>query len=275
MFLWIVLITLTVFVFYFIDREIYFYEGTRLGPRAQAWLYDRWAKKYDDGKKESILHDADMLAQPTLEALKEINQPFILDLATGSGRLPFSLLKESSFNGHVIAADVSKGMLSQAAQKLAAYRGRFTLLRVIEFPLPFSDNSFDMAACMEALEVMPEMETPLKELFRVLRPGGFLLTSHATNASGRKTKVITQEQFKALLEYTGFDKIEIVDWWRWFDRGAARKPGQSTPSAHLALTDILQCPSCQKAQLEKTDHGLCCKNCNKTIEVNSEEIVLY
>ena len=68
-------------------------------------------------------------------------------------------------------------MLDQAAQKLTDYEGRVTLRQVIGFPLPFPDNSFDMVACMEALEVMPEMDTPLRELFRVLRPGGFFWLS--------------------------------------------------------------------------------------------------
>ena len=116
-------------------------------------------------------------------------------------------------------------MLDQAARKLKDYGGRVTLRQVIGFPLPFPDNSFDMVACMEALEVMPEMNTPLRELFRVLRPGGFFLSSRGTEASGRKSKVMSREQFKTLLESKGFERVEIVAWWKWFDRVTARKPG--------------------------------------------------
>jgi MFS family permease len=42
---------------YFLDREIYFYEGARLGARLQRWLYDRWAAKYDQGKRASQAQD--------------------------------------------------------------------------------------------------------------------------------------------------------------------------------------------------------------------------
>ena len=42
-YIWLVVLALLVFVGYLLDREIYFYEGVHLGPRAQAWLYDRWS----------------------------------------------------------------------------------------------------------------------------------------------------------------------------------------------------------------------------------------
>ena len=224
--MWIWIVSGVLFLaalYWFVDREIYFYEATHLGPRVQGWLYDRWAKKYDADKHDSQLRDAGMLARPALEALRGIPAPLILDLATGTGRLPLALLTEAAFTGHVTAVDVSQGMLDQAAQKLTAHAGRFTLQQVIGFPLPFPDNSFDMVSCMEALEVMPEMDTPLRELFRVLRPGGFFLSSRGTEASGRKSKVMSREKFKELLESKGFEQVEIVDWWKWFDRVTARK----------------------------------------------------
>lgn len=229
---WIIVIAILIALLVFIDREIYFYEGTHLGPRVQGWLYDRWAKNYDMDKAESQARDADMLARPALEALRSIPRPLVLDLATGTGRLACALLTESAFAGHVTAVDVSQGMLNQAAQKLQAFKGRFTLQQVIGFPLPFPDQSFDMVACLEALEVMPEMDAPLRELFRVLRPGGFLLTSRGTEASGRKSKVVSREQFRSLLEGYGFEQVEIVDWWKWFDRVIARSPiDKPSPSA--------------------------------------------
>ena len=229
---WIIVIAILIALFVFIDREIYFYEGTHLGPRVQGWLYDRWAKNYDMDKAESQARDADMLARPALEALRGIPRPLVLDLATGTGRLACALLTESAFAGHVTAVDVSQGMLDRAAQKLQAFEGRFTLQQVIGFPLPFPDQSFDMVACLEALEVMPEMDAPLRELFRVLRPGGFLLTSRGTEASGRKSKVIGREQFRSLLEGKGFEQVETVDWWKWFDRVTARRPiDKPSPSA--------------------------------------------
>src|SRR5215213_1641501 len=94
---------------FILDREIYFYEGAHLGPRLQSWLYDCWSKKYDAGKRESQLHDDEMLAQPLLRKLKNVAEPFILDFATGTGRMSFALLNHSGFKGRIIAIDLSQG----------------------------------------------------------------------------------------------------------------------------------------------------------------------
>jgi ubiquinone/menaquinone biosynthesis C-methylase UbiE len=267
---WLIGIVVVGIGFYLLDREIYFYEATHLGPRVQGWLYDRWAAKYDLGKKESIVRDADMLAKPVLEALTGIPSPLILDLATGTGRFPLALLKETGFTGQLVAVDVSAGMLEQAAAKLAAYPGRVTYLRWLEFPLPFADNSFDVVSCLEALEVMPEAEAPLAELYRILRPGGLLISSRATDASGRKSKIRSVEQFTQLVQGKGFEQVEIVRWWRWFDRVLARKPGQASPSGFHAIDEVLVCPQCAAHGL----HGLTCGKCGYKLSLNEKGVLL-
>ncbi|MFN8387335.1 MAG: class I SAM-dependent methyltransferase [Anaerolineales bacterium] len=180
---WIIGIAIVVIVGYVLDREIYFYEGARLGPRAQAWLYDRWSRKYDAGKRESQLRDEEMLARPLLDLLKGIPEPFILDFATGTGRLSFVLLNQADFNGHIIALDLSQGMLEQAVEKLSRAERRdddpssrsrsasVEFLRHLALPLPFPDSTFDAVCALEVLELFPSMDEPLKELTRVLRPG--------------------------------------------------------------------------------------------------------
>lgn len=210
-------------LYIFVDQEIYFYEGVHLGKTVQGWLYDRWAKKYDEGKRESQAHDAERLAAPLLAALTGMPRPAVLDLATGTGRFPLALLTEPGFDGHVIGLDISEGLLAQAAVKLAAHPGRFELRLQQEFPLPFPDASFDVVSCLEALEMMPEMKTTLTELNRVLKPGGILVTSRGTEASGRKAKVVGAVEFTLQLQRSGFEQVEIQSWWKYFDLVWARK----------------------------------------------------
>ena len=186
-----------------------------------------------------------MLARPVLDFIKDVPTPLVLDLATGTGRLPLALLCEPQFKGHVIAVDVSAGMLGQAAQKLEKYQSRSTLVQKIEYPLPFQDAAFDVVSCMEALEVMPEMETPLAELFRILRPGGMLISSRATDASGRKAKIRSIESYKKILQDTGFEQVDIVSWWRWFDRVTARKPGEFSPNNGRSFLNTFICGNCE------------------------------
>jgi len=273
---WIIGIVVIILIalYIFIDREIYFYEATHLGPRIQGWLYNYWAKEYDQGKQESQARDAEMVAAPVLAAVKDIQTPLILDLATGTGRFPKALFNETGFCGHVVAVDVSVGMLEQAAAKLESYSSAVTYLRWFDFPLPFPDNSFDVVSCLEALEVMPEAETPLAELYRILRPGGLLISSRATDASGRKSKIRSVGQFTRLLQEKGYERIEIIPWWKWFDRVLARKPGQFILADTQSVTDVFSCPQCHAVGLKRDAFALECPHCGKKIPIDAKGILL-
>jgi ubiquinone/menaquinone biosynthesis C-methylase UbiE len=272
---WIVGVIIVIAILVILDREIYFYEATHLGPRVQSWLYDRWAAKYDSDKRESQAHDAEVLARPMVQLLIDHPDALVLDVATGTGRLPVALLSEPEFQGRIIALDISREMLVRAAEKLIPFEDRVTLIRQPSFPLPFPDASFDVVCCMEALEVMPNMEQPLRELARVLRPGGIFLTTRGTEASGRKAKVKSAETFTALLETFGFEQIEIIPWWKLFDRVWARKAGTSAPLGSRAVTEVLLCPSCGRATLTSVSlGGLRCNQCHKEYPVADEKILL-
>ncbi|MEP0803908.1 MAG: class I SAM-dependent methyltransferase [Chloroflexota bacterium] len=271
---WIVGIAILVLGGYLLDREIYFYEGVHLGPRVQAWLYDRWARKYDEGKRESQLRDDEMLAQPLLEAARGVPTPFVLDFATGTGRLSYALLSRPEFGGRIVALDLSQGMLEQAAAKLAGRAGgRVEFLRHQRLPLPFPDAAFDVVCALEVLELFPGMEEPLAEFARVLRPGGLLLTSRGTEESGRRAKVRSEAAFRSLLEANGFTDVRITKWWKLFDRALAVKAGRSEPAEHRSLAEVLKCPACGAIRWERTPAALRC-DCGTSLPVTGEGIVL-
>jgi ubiquinone/menaquinone biosynthesis C-methylase UbiE len=273
---WILIVAVLVIIGFLLDRELYFYEGIHLGPRAQAWLYDSWSKKYDQGKHASQAHDAEMLARPLLEALQTttVSEPFVLDFATGTGRLSSALLNQPDFGGHIIALDLSQGMLEQAASKLNRHLDRVELLRHLALPLPFPDAAFDLVCALEVLELFPAMDEALSELRRVLRPGGILLTSRGTEESGRKTVVKTQKEFTALLERNGFEKIQITKWWKLFDRVIATKNGSSHSVGARKLSDVLCCGVCGQVQWQKETNLWKCQNCGKELPVTKEGIIL-
>ncbi len=285
---WVIGIAVVVIVGYLLDREIYFYEGVHLGPRAQAWLYDRWSRKYDAGKRESQLRDDEMLARPLLEKLNasRVPEPFILDFATGTGRLSFALLNQADFNGRIIALDLSQGMLEQAVEKIAGRVGarssrpvsrpeaRIEFLRHISLPLPFADSTFDAVCALEVLELFPSMDEPLKELTRVLRPGGILLTTRGTEESGRRAKVKSKPVFTSLLEANGLHDIEITPWWKLFDRVLARKSGESHPAGVNKLSGTLRCPQCGQVEWGNEARAFTCQSCGNRLTVTKEGIVL-
>jgi len=285
---WVIAVIVLLVIGFILDREIYFYEGAHLGPRLQSWLYDRWSKKYDVGKHKSQLHDDEMLAQPLLEQLKGVPEPFILDFATGTGRLSFALMSRKEFKGQIIALDISQGMLEQAAAKLSraerrdsALRSRsrsaqsVELLRHQSMPLPFPDATFDAVCCLEVLELLPDAQAALNEMSRLLRPGGVLLTSRGTEESGRRAKVKSEAEFTSLLEAGGFENIQITKWWKLFDRVLASKAGISSPVGAKSLIQVLKCLTCAQTSWTHLPSGLQCSTCGNQLPVTQQGIVLY
>jgi ubiquinone/menaquinone biosynthesis C-methylase UbiE len=266
-----------------------------LGPRFQAWFYDQFATRYDAGKHESQLHDDEMLAQPLLEKLKDAAGPFVLDFATGTGRLSYALLSRPEFQGRIVAVDISQKMLEQAVAKLrdASTTGqtsavpplpkgydvseedhRVEFLRHQSMPLPFPDASFDVVCCLEVLELLPDAQATLNEMSRLLRPGGTLLTSRGTEESGRKAKVKSATQFTSMLQQAGFEKIQITKWWKLFDRVFASKKGTSNVVGAERLTSVLKCTSCGQIHWIATQDSLRCSQCGKALTITKEGIVL-
>lgn len=271
---WIIAVAVLVIIGFILDREVYFYEGVHLGPRVQAWLYDRWSRKYDQSKRESQLRDDEMLAKPLLEKLMDIPEPFVLDFATGTGRLSYALTSRPEFKGHIIALDLSQGMLEKAAAKLGPHLSRVELLRHQSLPLPFPDAAFDMVCALEVLELFPDMDEPLTEFTRVLRPGGILLTSRGTEESGRKAKVKSVKEFSSLLQRNGLENIQITKWWKLFDRVFATKNGSWPSAGARQLSDVLRCSACNQIRWQKDAGVLKCQNCGKGLSITKEEIVL-
>jgi ubiquinone/menaquinone biosynthesis C-methylase UbiE len=271
---WIIGIVVIIILGFILDREIYFYEGVHFGPRLQAWLYDRWSRKYDEGKRTSQLHDDEMLALPLLALLREVPEPFVLDFATGTGRLSFALMSGPEFRGHIVALDLSQGMLEQAASKLGSRATAVELLRHQSLPLPFPDAAFDVACALEVLELFPGMDEPLLEFHRVLRPGGILLTSRGTEESGRKAKVKSAVELTSLLEGNGFEKIQITKWWKLFDRVIATKSGSSNLVGAKSLCEVLKCSACYSIRWIKTSNTWKCQNCGNELSITNTGIVL-
>jgi len=273
-YVWLVVFAILILIGFALDREIYFYEGVHLGPRVQAWLYDRWSKKYDKSKRESQYRDNEMLAQPLVDALKNVPEPFVLDFATGTGRLSSALMSLPEFQGRIVALDLSRGMLEQAASKLSPYLDRVDLLRHQSLPFPFPDAAFDVVCALEVLELFPNMDEPLAELTRFLRPGGILLTSRGTEESGRKAKVKSKAQFTALLERIGLEDVQITKWWKLFDRIIAAKNGSSYPVEARKLPEVMRCSVCKQTKWQKESNALKCENCGKVLPITKEGIVL-
>ncbi|WDL97137.1 demethylmenaquinone methyltransferase [Alicyclobacillus sp. ALC3] len=98
-----------------------------------------------------------------------------LDVAAGTGDWTFSLAEAVGSTGHVDGIDFTREMLDVAEVKLV---DRPSLQNTVHFihgdamALPFADNTYDVATIGFALRNVPDILTVLREMTRVVKPGG-------------------------------------------------------------------------------------------------------
>ena len=105
----------------------------------------------------------------------------ILDVATGTGDL--AILEARKLKpATVVGADISEGMMKIGREKVE----REQLQNVISFQkedcmkLSFADNTFDAVTAAFGIRNFQDLEAGLKEMYRVLQPGGTLCVIELT-----------------------------------------------------------------------------------------------
>jgi SAM-dependent methyltransferase len=97
----------------------------------------------------------------------------ILDAACGNGRYSRFLLRHADPDAVLTSFDLSPRMLHRARARLKSERVSQAVADLTR--LPYADASFDAIVCGWVLEHLPDPRPGLKELARVLQPGGKLL----------------------------------------------------------------------------------------------------
>ena len=258
-------------------------EGVYLGRRIVIRLYDRFAPRYDAVKCFDVQDEAWFLGAPLAQALRTVTTSLVLDVATGTGRVPGTLFQQSDFTGRVIALDLSRQMLHQAAINSAAYQDRLTLLWQDASHLPFSDKTFDAVTCIEALEFLPDAHLTLEEMVRVLRPGGIFLVSNRIGAGRRwlPGRTMRRAAFAAFLESLSLRDVRITAWQVDYDIAWARKrsleddlePDRCEDVPSFTLPALLRCPRCASDPLKRQDQAYYCKACDSRYPIADDGVV--
>lgn len=224
----------------------------------QRRFYERTAKEYDRsvwslGCRDNRNHEAKIRAVARAIGADEGGR--VLEVGTGTGLHAAWLLRRTPVR-HT-GLDLSEPMLRIAQKRTAEFGERSRLLIGDAMKLPFADGSFDAAFCVGTLHHLADAGTGLRELARVVRPGGrvaalepnwkypSVMVYSAMTPEERKTFRITERRLLAWargaglasprLDRVGYTPPKPAAWARTYDRldrALSRTPGLR----HLSIT---------------------------------------
>ena len=98
------------------------------------------------------------------------NGSTVLEVAPGPGFLAIELAKLGSYR--IVGLDISKSFVRIATENAAKARVEVTFQDGNASAMPFAPDSFDFIVCRAAFKNFSEPVQALKEMYRVLKPGG-------------------------------------------------------------------------------------------------------
>lgn len=140
-----------------------------------------WEDNYTGKAHDYRVHFFAQRRERVLGALGNPDGKRILDLGCASGDLSFAL---AALGATVSGADLTKMMVHRsearrrsAPDHLKPAAGRASFLVADAEKIPFQSGSLDALTCIGVLEYVPDDLLALKEMWRVLKPGGRLVIS--------------------------------------------------------------------------------------------------
>jgi demethylmenaquinone methyltransferase / 2-methoxy-6-polyprenyl-1,4-benzoquinol methylase len=160
-----------------------------LDPREIERMFDRIAGPYDMMNRVMTAGLDRRWRELAAEATGLGNGANALDACCGTGDLTLALARLVGRGGQVTGLDFSREMLERARKKAReANAAEIAWVQGDATAMPFADNSFSAATIGFGLRNLPDPEQGLRELARVVRPGGSVVVLEITQPSSGPLK---------------------------------------------------------------------------------------
>ncbi|MCI0794982.1 MAG: methyltransferase domain-containing protein [Chloroflexi bacterium] len=185
--------------------------------------YIKWARFYDVVVTLMSLGREPAFRKTTLELGELRPGQKLLDVGCGTGTLAILAKAKAGPDGEVHGIDASPEMIEVACRK-ADKAGADVRFQVGLFEdIPFPDDQFDLALSSLMLHHLPDelKREGFAEIYRVLKPGGRLLTvdfgapsnsliSHLMLLFGHSRTQSNVQELMTMMEDAGFREVEAV-----------------------------------------------------------------
>jgi len=150
----------------------------------------------------------------------------VLDVGCGGGRT-ISKLTAAATQGKVCGIDFSEESVAASKRTNARWidMARVEIRHASVSQLPFSDGTFDLVTAIETHFWWPDLPADMREIFRVLNPGGKLIViaevykgattkvSKLTEKHAFKTgiRLLSVDEHRELFDRAGFSDVKIIE----------------------------------------------------------------
>lgn len=150
-----------------------------------------------------------------------------IDLCCGTCDWTLSLA-EASKSGPITGLDFSQAMLDVGRQKIkvAPYGDQIKLIQGNAMELPFADNTFDYATIGFGLRNVPDLVQVLKEMRRVVKPGGMVVCLEVSKPTTQPFKGLYYFYFDRILPVFGKVFAKSYEQYKWLPESLKPFPGR-------------------------------------------------
>lgn len=178
--------------------------GSNLNKKEQvADMFDSIAGKYDFLNHFLSMGIDKGWRRKAIKEIAAVKPQTILDIATGTGDLAIAASKINP--QEIVGVDISEGMLEVGRKKIKSLNleNIITLQKGDSEALGFESNSFDAITCAYGVRNFENLVAGLKEMNRVMKPGGKLAILEFSHPKQFPVKQLYQFYFKYILPTLG------------------------------------------------------------------------
>ncbi|PLX82523.1 MAG: bifunctional demethylmenaquinone methyltransferase/2-methoxy-6-polyprenyl-1,4-benzoquinol methylase UbiE [Desulfuromonas sp.] len=129
----------------------------------------------------------------------------VLDVATGTGDVALEIATQTPESVHIVGEDFTQGMLVLGKEKIAEspHRSRISLVNAPCEAMPHPSRTFDGVTIAFGIRNVVDRPAGLREMHRVLKPGGRAVILEFSNPRSRLFKALYHFYFRRILPFVG------------------------------------------------------------------------
>ncbi|MED4400711.1 demethylmenaquinone methyltransferase [Metabacillus fastidiosus] len=189
-------------------------------------VFEKIYKNYD--KMNSVISFQRHVAwrKDTMKRMNVKNGQSALDVCCGTADWTIALADAVGKNGNVIGLDFSKNMLAIGSEKVSDLElDNVKLIHGNAMSLPFEDNSFDFVTIGFGLRNVPDYMQVLKEMYRVVKPGGKVVCLETSQPTLPVFKQLYFFYFRYIMPMFGKVFAKSYEEYSWLQESARDFPG--------------------------------------------------